>query len=273
MPIRIALGLGVTVIAFAVAGRRFAYLLRLIGKGRSDPARFSELRSRAWAELSEVGGQRKLLRWSVPGLAHAFTFWGFTVLLLTILEAYGGLFDRDFFIPLVGRGRGLGFVEDFFAVAVLVALGVFTVIRYANAPKRRGRLSRFFGSHTGAAWLTLAFITVAPTTSLREAGELMLEPGLESEHERLASFLPCRATRSGGLAIDRLLDHVKPGDTLERFARDRCMTVLGNIEELAPQMGPTEGERDRLSACAAGDGLVGCISVALHDAAITIEEL
>ncbi|HTT87848.1 MAG TPA: (Fe-S)-binding protein [Acidimicrobiales bacterium] len=164
MPIRIALGLGATVIAFALAGRRFAYLFRLVGKGRPDPKRFTGLRSRVWAELSEVGGQRKLLRWTVPGVAHALTFWGFTILLLTILEAYGALFDRDFFIPLVGRGRGLGFVEDFFAVAVLAALCVFTVIRYANAPGRRGRLSRFFGSHTGAAWLTLGFIAAVMIT-------------------------------------------------------------------------------------------------------------
>jgi Fe-S oxidoreductase len=158
LPIRIALGLGVTVVAFAIAGHRFAYLFRLIGKGRPDPKRFTNLRARAWAELSEVGGQRKLLRWTVPGMAHAFTFWGFTVLMFTILEAYGALFDRDFFVPLIGRGRALGFIEDFFAVAVLVALGVFTVIRFVNAPKKRGRLSRFFGSHTGAAWLTLGLI-------------------------------------------------------------------------------------------------------------------
>ena len=164
MPIRIALGLGVTVIAFAITGRRFAYLFRLVGKGRADPKRFTGFRSRAWAELSEVGGQRKLLRWTVPGLAHAFTFWGFTILMFTILEAYGALFDRDFFVPLIGRGRALGFIEDFFAVAVLVALCVFTVIRYVNAPKRKGRLSRFFGSHTGPAWVVLIMIALVMLT-------------------------------------------------------------------------------------------------------------
>ena len=158
MPIRIALGLGATVIAFALAGRRFAYLFRLIGKGRPDPERFTDVPSRVWAELSEVGGQRKLLQWTVPGLAHAFTFWGFTILMFTILEAYGALFDRDFVVPLIGRGRALGFIEDFFAVAVLVALCVFTGIRYANSPRRKGRWSRFSGSHTGAAWLVLVMI-------------------------------------------------------------------------------------------------------------------
>ena len=158
MPIRIALGLGATLIALAIAGHRFTYLFRLIGKGRPDPKRFTDVRARAWAELSEVGGQRKLLRWTVPGMAHAFTFWGFTILMFTILEAYGGLFDRDFFVPLIGRGRALGFIEDFFAVAVLVSLCVFTGIRYVNSPKRKDRRSRFFGSHTGAAWLVLVMI-------------------------------------------------------------------------------------------------------------------
>ncbi len=164
MPIRIALGLGATAIALAIAGHRFTYLFRLVGKGRPDPKRFTQVRSRVWAELSEVGGQRKLLRWTVPGMAHAFTFWGFTILLFTILEAYGDLFDRDFFVPLIGRGRALGFIEDFFAVAVLVSLCVFTAIRYANSPKRKDRRSRFFGSHTGAAWLVLVMIALVMLT-------------------------------------------------------------------------------------------------------------
>ena len=76
----------------------------------------------------------------------------------TILEAYGALFQRDFHIPLVGTWPALAFLEDFFAVAVLVALAVFTVIRYRSSPARQGRASRFFGSHTGAAWLVLFMI-------------------------------------------------------------------------------------------------------------------
>ena len=67
-------------------------------------------------------GQRKLLKWSVPGVAHFLTFWGFIVLILTIVEACGALFDRDFAFPLIGRWPVVGFVEDLFAVGVLVGL-------------------------------------------------------------------------------------------------------------------------------------------------------
>ena len=55
--------------------------------------------------------------------------WGFTILLLTIIEAYGDLFDKYFHIPGIGTMGWLGFVEDFFACAVLVALVTFSIIR------------------------------------------------------------------------------------------------------------------------------------------------
>ena len=67
-------------------------------------------------QLTEVIGQRKLLKWTVPGAAHAATFWGFIVLLLTIIEAYGDLFSRTFAIPGIGHWAVIGFIEDLFAV-------------------------------------------------------------------------------------------------------------------------------------------------------------
>jgi len=113
-----------------------------------------------------VGGQKKLLRWTVPGLAHAFTFWGFTILMFTILEAYGDLFKKTFAIWGFGHNPVLGFIEDFFLVAVLVALCVFSVIRIRQAPSRRERGSRFYGSHTRAAWLVLGLIAMVMITLL-----------------------------------------------------------------------------------------------------------
>jgi len=166
MTIRIILGLAVTVLAFAIAGRRFFYLFRLVNAGHSDPARFRNVPARIWAELSEVGGQRKLLKKKVPGLAHAFTFWGFTILLFTILEAYGDLFQKTFHVPLIGQTAVLGFIEDFFACAVLLSILVFVVIRLTNSPRRRDRASRFYGSHLDAAWITLAMIAGVMITLL-----------------------------------------------------------------------------------------------------------
>src|SRR5580704_1836459 len=151
--------MAVTVIAFAVAGRRFYWLSRLIRSGQPAPERTrGSLSRKATAELTEVAGQKKLLQWTVPGIAHFFTMWGFTILLITIVEAYGGLFQKTFHFPLIGTWNWVGAIEDFFACAVLVALVVFAIIRLQNAPQRLERKSRFYGSHTGAAWLVLLMI-------------------------------------------------------------------------------------------------------------------
>ncbi len=166
MAARIIIGLLITAICGVVAGRRFYWLSRLVRSGQDAPRRWNGFAPAAEAEVVEVAGQRKLLRWSVPGTAHFFTMWGFTVLLLTIIEAYGALFNRDFHIPLIGTSAIVAFIEDFFSVAVLVSLAVFTVIRVRQAPARKDRSSRFYGSHLGAAWFTLAMIALVIITLL-----------------------------------------------------------------------------------------------------------
>ena len=170
MVVRLVIGLLLTVAALAVAGRRVLWLTRLIRTGQPAPGRLDGVPARLKAEAQEVLGQRKLLTWSVPGLAHFFTFWGFLVLALTIIEAWGGLFDRNFHIPLVGRWRIVGFAEDFFAVAVLVGLAMFAIIRLRNAPAKKERASRFYGSHTRAAWVILGMITGVVVTLLLYRG-------------------------------------------------------------------------------------------------------
>jgi Fe-S oxidoreductase len=167
---RIIIGLALTVIAAAIAGRRLWWLYRLGTSGQPAPERIAALREHpsrgAEAEVTEVFGQRKLLKWTVPGVAHFLTFWGFVILLLTIIEAYGDLFSKTFAIPGIGHWAFIGFVEDLFAVGVLVGLATFTVIRLRNNPKTEGRRSRFSGSHTGAAWLVLLMIFLVIVTLL-----------------------------------------------------------------------------------------------------------
>ena len=171
MPVRIILGIGVTLIGFGIAAYRFHWLSKLIRSGKKDPNRSrGSIRPKVEAETVEVAGQRKLLQWTVPGLAHFFTMWGFTILLLTIIEAYGDLFDKYFHIPIIGTWNWVGFVEDFFTCAVLVALVVFAIIRLKNAPQRLERKSRFYGSHTGAAWLVLLMIAGVMITLLLYRG-------------------------------------------------------------------------------------------------------
>jgi Fe-S oxidoreductase len=180
MILRIVIGGVATLVAFGLTGRRLWWLYRLIRSGQPATDRAgrrsagvadhaTQVKGRS-AEVTEVIGQRKLLAWTIPGLAHAVTFWAFLVLGLTIVEAYGALFKANFGI---GDWAGLGFIEDLFATLVLVALVVFAKIRFLNRESRRGRASRFYGSHTRAAWLILGMIFTVIATLLVYRGAQM----------------------------------------------------------------------------------------------------
>ncbi|WP_193044663.1 (Fe-S)-binding protein [Mycolicibacterium baixiangningiae] len=159
--IRLIVGLLMTGIVIALAAKRVLWLTKLIRSGQPMSEannRKDNLGKRITTQFEEVFGQTRLLRWSIPGIAHFFTMWGFFVLASVYLEAYGLLFDHDFHIPIIGTWDGLGFLQDFFAVAVLLGIVTFAIIRVMQEPKQHGRDSRFYGSHTGGAWLILFMI-------------------------------------------------------------------------------------------------------------------
>jgi Fe-S oxidoreductase len=205
--LRIIVGLALTVIAFAVAGRRVWWLYRLAASGQPAPERFEAVREHVGSDLSgqvtEVFGQRKLLKWSVPGVAHFLTFWGFIILILTIIEAYGDLFDKRFAIPAIGHWAAIGFLEDLFAVAVLVGIVTFAIIRFRDDPKREGRDSRFSGSHTGAAWLVLFMIFLVIATLLLYRGAQINTGDFPYAHGAFASQITGHWLHPLGAAANR----------------------------------------------------------------------
>ncbi len=158
MAARLATGLALTILTLVLAGRRAWWLYTLIRSGQPTGGRTADLPARLRAQLVEVFGQRRLLEWTIPGLAHFFTFWGFVILISVYLEAYGALFDENFAIPLIGHWPVLGFGQDVIALAVLVSIITFAIMRVRQDPERRQRASRFYGSHTGGAWLILFMI-------------------------------------------------------------------------------------------------------------------
>jgi len=156
--IRLVVGLGMTAIVLLFAARRVGWLAKLIMSGQPASGRTDEVGARIEVEVAEVPGQRRLLKWTIPGLAHFFTMWAFFVLLTVYIEAYGLLFSPHFHIPLIGTWDALGFLQDFFVVAVTLGIATFAIIRIKRNPKELGRTSRFYGSHTGGAWLILFMI-------------------------------------------------------------------------------------------------------------------
>ena len=147
----------------AVAGglfaRRALLLYRLVRMAQPSD-RSGELPARLRNEAVIALGQRKLLHRLVPGLMHAFIFWGFIVLLPTILMAMIAIADRGETIPWLGSQGWFALLVDLFCVLVLA--GVLT----AFAIRKIQRPARFEGSHMGEADLILALIAGIVTTLL-----------------------------------------------------------------------------------------------------------
>ena len=102
LTVRLIVGVLLTLVALSLAAWRGNRILQVIRAGQPAVGRTDEKGVRLQAEVQEVLGQRKLLKWKPSGLAHFFTFWGFIILGLTIIEAFGALFDPNFHVPIIG---------------------------------------------------------------------------------------------------------------------------------------------------------------------------
>ena len=145
-------GLLINVIALPIAAKRVVWLYKLISSGQPAPERIKGVTSRIGNtiknQLVEVFGQQKLLKWSIPGIAHSFVMYAFLILGTVYVEAYGVLISRN---PawkfLVFNAWGpLGFLQDLIGVLCLVGLATFAIIRFKNAPAKLGRAAMIFCS-------------------------------------------------------------------------------------------------------------------------------
>ncbi|HEY1592347.1 MAG TPA: (Fe-S)-binding protein [Solirubrobacteraceae bacterium] len=190
--------------AVAVSGILFARRARLLTRlvrAAQPTTRKGDVPRRVYSETTVVLAQRKLLQRVVPGLAHAFIFWGFLVLLPTILIALIGVVDKRATLPWLGHQGWYALLVDVFAVLVLVGVMVALWIRKIQRP------ARFEGSHLGEADLILALIaTIATTLLLWHATRIAL--GL---NEWPPSFSP----------VANALSHL--------FARDGTTRVLERV--------------------------------------------
>ena len=103
------LGLLMNLIVLPLAALRVLFLYRAITRGQPAPDRVKGVTGRMGTAIKrqvvEVFGQKKLLKWSVPGAAHFFVFWAFLILATVYLEAYGSLLKL---LSPVARADGLG---------------------------------------------------------------------------------------------------------------------------------------------------------------------
>ena len=164
----------VATVAVALFSRRALLLYRLVRMG-APLERFDDLPKRVENEVVVVLAQKKLLQRLVPGLMHAFIFWGFVVLLPTIVIAAIYVVDRAPELPArsplawLERQGWFALAVDLFCCLVLVGIAAAFWIRKVQRPRR------FEGSHLGEADLILGLITgIISTLLLWHASQIAL---------------------------------------------------------------------------------------------------
>jgi len=142
----IVVSLALTVVAVALAARAVSQMFAVIQLGQPAFERTNSPAQRTVTMLRETVGHTRMLMWTWIGAAHWFVFFGFILLFLTLLTAYGQIFDSGFALPVIGHWRPLEWLIEIVGWVMLVSIVALIVVRLVRHPKRLGRSSRFSGS-------------------------------------------------------------------------------------------------------------------------------
>ncbi len=148
-------------IAVAVAAYRSRpYFRPLFSAPKAD--RFQEPEKRLQGLLADVGLHRRLRRIRYSGILHGLIFAGFVVLFSAIVEGFGsGLFPGFTLAPIGGK-TWIALLQDLFAVAIMVGIGMAAFQRFVIKPKR------FEGSNSTDAYTIYGLVLLVVGTMLLE---------------------------------------------------------------------------------------------------------
>lgn len=171
--IGVALFVLLAVVGVGIFAVRSGELVTLLIKARRED-RTDHLDDRISEFFKVVLGQSGVLRDPIPGIAHFFTFWGFIIIQIGLLDLLIRAFGFE--IPFIGGNPGFVATLDVFIILVAVALVVFTIRRAVFHPKQ---LQSFrHGPWDGYIILGL-ILAVLVTLAFTEAFEYVASNGAE----------------------------------------------------------------------------------------------
>jgi len=162
---------------FSVRTRRLYRILRL----GPNETRFDHVPQRLLGVAQYVGAHTRMFRNAYSGILHFFIFYGFIVLLTAIVQAFGeGIYPR-FSLAAVGGTTWLAFLQDLFAVLVLVGVAMAAINRVVIRPRQ------FRESNERDAAIILGLITVIMVGMLGQNSARVAQGGDPSAAWRLVS--------------------------------------------------------------------------------------
>jgi Fe-S oxidoreductase len=147
------------VVAFTMFGLALRQIVRTVGIGRPvEPERKGPFGQRLTMTLIEIIGHGRMLKRPWIGVAHWFVMVSFPLLVFTVIEAQGEVFDPHFHLPIIYDWTIYGLAIEIIAGASLVGILGLTAYRVINSPKRIGRASRFMHSKHWTGYYVEAYI-------------------------------------------------------------------------------------------------------------------
>ena len=187
--VAIVVALAVSVVGVALFARAVASIVGVLRLGGPTSGR-SDRRPDRWKHLAtETLGHTRMLQWNTVGVAHWFVFVAFGALFLTLVTAYGQLFEPTFALPVIGHWVVYEWASELIAWLGLVSIVFLMLVRFRL--RNSGRTSRFFGSRSWQAVyveLTILGIVVC-VLAIRGLEYRLLGPGTSRLHFPLTFFL------------------------------------------------------------------------------------
>src|SRR5437667_7184000 len=129
----VVLFLLIAVTGLTLFGVRAAELITLLVKARRED-RTDHIDDRIGQFFLVVLGQSGVLRDPIPGIAHFFTFWGFIIISIALLNIMLQGFGLS--LPIIGGSHAFATLLDVFIILVAIALLVFSFRRAVIRPQQ-----------------------------------------------------------------------------------------------------------------------------------------
>src|SRR3954453_18405793 len=162
-PLQIVLGtLAVLLLIVSVvyATKAVRAMLRIFRTGQPDPTRTGPVGPRLKTLAVESLGHTRMLKWSAIGAAHWFVFLVFYGLFLTLVEAFGEVWNPEWHLPLIGEWALWNLFVDIIGTAPVLGIISPIIRRQWDPPRRQGRASRFAGTNEGRGYFVEAVVLI-----------------------------------------------------------------------------------------------------------------
>jgi Fe-S oxidoreductase len=135
-----ALAAILTLVSISLFFARFSRVLKNVSKAKAEPGySIQPIGRRVWDFVWEVMLQGKVIRQRpLPGIAHAFVFWGFCAFVLITLNHFASAFGFPFLSREGAFGRFYFYLAALFGVTVAVSIAGLAFRRFIVRPRWLG---------------------------------------------------------------------------------------------------------------------------------------